>query len=65
MDMERIHTICVPRGWSPEQAWEAISRGDKLPQQNLQFEDQWVNVETDINDKFIRFMRSGDEENQD
>ena len=25
-----IHTIPVPRGWSVEQAWEAISRGDLL-----------------------------------
>lgn len=25
-----VHTIPVPRGWSPEQAWEAISRGDLL-----------------------------------
>ena len=25
-----IHVIPVPRGWSPEQAWEAISRGDLL-----------------------------------
>lgn len=25
-----VHTIPVPRGWSPEQAWEAIRRGDEL-----------------------------------
>ena len=25
-----IHAIPVPRGWSVEQAWEAISRGDLL-----------------------------------
>ena len=24
------HTIPVPTGWSAEQAWEAISRGDLL-----------------------------------
>lgn len=24
------HVIPVPRGWSVEQAWEAISRGDLL-----------------------------------
>lgn len=35
-----VHTIPVPRGWSPEQAWEAIVRGDLLidPQPN------WTNV---------------------
>lgn len=25
-----LHVIPVPQGWSPEQAWEAISRGDLL-----------------------------------
>lgn len=25
-----LHVIPVPRGWSPEQAWEAIKRGDLL-----------------------------------
>lgn len=26
-----VHTIPVPEGWSTEQAWEAIKRGDTLP----------------------------------
>jgi hypothetical protein len=26
-----IHTIPIPHGWSIEQAWEAIKRGDELP----------------------------------
>lgn len=26
-----IHTIPVPNGWSVEQAWEAIRRGEPLP----------------------------------
>ena len=30
-DKETIHTIPVPDGWSIEQAWEAITRGDRLP----------------------------------
>jgi hypothetical protein len=25
-----LHVIPVPQGWSPEQAWEAIKRGDLL-----------------------------------
>lgn len=28
--MAEVHVIPVPRGWSPEQAWEAIKRGDVL-----------------------------------
>lgn len=35
-----VHTIPVPRGWSPEQAWEAISRGDLL----TDLHPSWVNV---------------------
>ena len=50
--MSRIHTIPVPYGWSIEQAWEAISRGDLLPEE----EQSWAVVETDDNDKFIRVI---------
>lgn len=35
-----VHTIPVPRGWSPEQAWEAISRGETL----FDKEPGWANV---------------------
>lgn len=35
-----VHTIPVPRGWSIEQAWEAISRGDTLKDE----EPDWANV---------------------
>jgi hypothetical protein len=38
-----IHTIPVPDGWSPEQAWEAIKRGDlPLPEPP----QGWANIET-------------------
>jgi hypothetical protein len=38
-----IHTIPVPGGWSPEQAWEAIKRGDlPLPTPPK----GWANIET-------------------
>jgi hypothetical protein len=51
--MSRIHTIPVPHGWSIEQAWEAIKRGDLLPDDEG---ERWANVETDDNDKFIRVI---------
>ena len=35
-----LHTIPVPRGWSVEQAWEAIQRGDKLTDPH----PDWVNI---------------------
>lgn len=35
-----VHTIPVPHGWSVEQAWEAISRGDVLPDAH----PAWANV---------------------
>jgi hypothetical protein len=28
---EEVHTIPVPKGWSVEQAWEVLRRGEKLP----------------------------------
>jgi hypothetical protein len=36
-----VHTIAVPYGWSIEQAWEAISRGDQLP---IALPVSWHNV---------------------
>ncbi|MET0786570.1 MAG: hypothetical protein ABWY25_07690 [Paenisporosarcina sp.] len=49
---KKIHTIPVPYGWSPEQAWEATQRGDELPEEG----ERWVNVETDDHNKFIRIL---------
>lgn len=40
---ERIHTFPVPTGWSPEQAWEHHSRGEKLPTDQGCY---WVNLTT-------------------
>lgn len=59
--MHRIHTIPVPEGWSIEQAWEAIHRGDRLPE-DYGDTNTWANVETDEHDKFIRIVRP--EENE-
>ena len=41
MNYFEVHTIPVPAGWSVEQAWEAISRGDKLPGPTA----YWANIE--------------------
>lgn len=35
-----VHTIPVPHGWTPEQAWEAISRRQLL----FDPEPYWANV---------------------
>ncbi len=36
----QIHSIPVPLGWSPEQAWESIKRGDLLTDP----EPSWANI---------------------
>jgi hypothetical protein len=46
-----ILTIPVPRGWSVEQAWEAISRGDELTDKN----PFWANIRVK-NGKFIEVI---------
>jgi hypothetical protein len=46
-----IHTIPVPKGWSVEQAWEAICRGTPLTDPD----PSWVNVATD-NGRFVRVV---------
>lgn len=38
-----VHTIWVPRGWSVEQTWEAIRRGDLI--RPRPFMGRWVNVD--------------------
>ena len=43
MEDDGVHTIPVPRGWSAEQAWEAIRRGDSMPDPEL-VELHWANV---------------------
>lgn len=46
-----IHTIPVPRGWSPEQAWEAIKRGDDLTDKR----SRWANVRIE-NGRFMELL---------
>ena len=55
-----IHTIPVPRGWSVEQAWEAIQRGDLLTDPEPQ---GWANVEVHSG-RMIRVLppESGDDD---
>lgn len=50
-DQLEIHTIPVPNGWSVEQAWEAISRGDRLTDP----EPSWANVEVK-NGQLVRVL---------
>jgi hypothetical protein len=45
------HTIPVPRGWSIEQAWEAIQRGDLLTDE----EPSWANILA-VGGKFQKVM---------
>ena len=40
-----VHAIPVPAGWSVEQAWEAISRGDELTNPD----PEWAVVEVKAN----------------
>ncbi len=58
-----IHTIPVPVGWSPEQAWEAIRRSDLL--QHPAGEPSWVNIETTVDDRFVRLHLNESEERDD
>lgn len=44
------HTIPVPRGWSVEQSWEAIRRGDLLTDPV----PLWANVEVDPRGRMVR-----------
>lgn len=50
-----LRTIPVPAGWSIEQAWEAIRRGDLLTDP----EPMWANIETD-GDRLIRVLPMDD-----
>lgn len=39
-----VHTIPVPPGWSVEQAWECISRSERLPTNYPESECGWTSV---------------------
>lgn len=52
-----IHTIPVPRGWSVEQAWEAISRDDCLSDPC----PSWANVEV-VDGVMVRVLADGEDE---
>ncbi len=38
-----VHTIWIPAGWSVEQVWETIKRGDMVPDDGKN-KGRWVNV---------------------
>jgi hypothetical protein len=48
-----IHTIPVPQGMSPEQAWETIQRGDELKRD---LHPRWANIETDEKGRFLHLL---------
>ena len=48
-----VHTIPVPRGWSPEQAWEAIQRGEHFHTGVETPEPSWANVLI-LNGRFVQ-----------
>lgn len=50
-----IHVIPVPRGWSIEQAWEAIRRGDKLRHKRKR-PPTWANVVADKDGNMVRVL---------
>jgi hypothetical protein len=56
--MSEIHTIPVPVGWSAEQAWEAISRGEVLEHPNG--EPDWTNVEV-VDGRLVRWFPADEE----
>lgn len=64
--MSEIHTIPVPPGWSAEQAWEAISRGDDLtaastvcPFRGRAQDPTWTNVEVE-DGLLVRWLAEND-----
>lgn len=54
LSLDGVHTIPVPQGWSPEQAWEAIKRGDVLTDP----EPAWANVRV-VDGRFIELLTGG------
>lgn len=54
-----FHTIPVPRGWSVEQAWEAISREVELTDPC----PRWANIETE-DGRFVRVLPLEDDESE-
>lgn len=53
-----IHTIPVPRGMSPEQAWEMIQRGHKLKDRH----PRWANIEADEKGRFLHLLEVDDDD---
>jgi hypothetical protein len=39
-----IHTIYVPPGWSPEQVWDTLRRGEKVV--TVAGRGYWVNIDS-------------------
>jgi hypothetical protein len=52
--VHRLHTIPVPEGWSVEQAWEAIVRGDRF---TLGRGTWWANIVVEDDTRFVTWIR--------
>lgn len=52
-----LHVIPVPRGWSVEQAWEAISRGDLL----TDADPAW-GIARVVNGRYVGLIEPGDDD---
>lgn len=50
-----VHVIPVPRGWSIEQAWEAIQRGDTLHHKRKR-PPTWACVVVDEQDRMVKVL---------
>ena len=59
-ESREIHTIPVPHGWSVEQAWEAISRGDLLTDPDPQ---GWANIEV-CDGRMVRVLPMEDDDDR-
>jgi hypothetical protein len=57
-----IHAVAVPEGWTVEQAWEAVARGEGVPGEGPV---RWANVEVK-DGKFVRaLIPEPEEEDED
>lgn len=50
-----IHTIPVPKGWSPAEAWALLIIANGV--EPLYTDVTWVNIEVDATGRFVRVLR--------
>lgn len=52
--------IPVPPGWSAEQAWETVRRGERLPPAEEETPDGWAQIITDEGELVYLMASSSD-----